>query len=325
MKQIVIRRLAALWSVLAAAPLTAATLVTHFATDPAAAGWQAYGNTNLFTWDATNENLRVTWDSSQPNSYFYHALGQTLSRTNDFLVQFDLNLSDITVSNDPGKPYSFEIALGLIQHTQVTNTALARGSGESPNLVEFDYFPNDFNDYGASVSTALISSTTNYWNGGFTFPLELATNTHYRVQMTFTAADQTLRATLTSNGVPVGPLEEATIDAYFGDFAVDTVAISSYSDQGQFPGYEGSVLAHGTVDDLVVAAPLPVGTLTSPAAGKVALLSDPSWLYTLERSTNLMDWSGAAAAVPGNNGMLSLQDTNAPADAAFYRVHATLP
>jgi hypothetical protein len=212
-----------------------------------------------------------------------------------------------------------------MHHSQLTNTSLARGSGFAPNLAEFDYFPNDTNDYGASVSTALISSDVNYWSGGFTFPLELATNTLYRVQMIFTAANQTLHSTMTSNGVPVGPLVDATIDSGFGDFQLDTVAISSYSDQGQSPGYEGSILAHGTVDNIAIATPLPVGVLSAPAAGWVALLSDTHWLYTLETTTNSTSWTAAAATVRGDGATLVLQATNAPANGALYRVRADLP
>jgi hypothetical protein len=310
---------------IASIPLHAGTLATHFAEDPFTHGWESYGNTNLFHWDSTNEVVRVTWDSSQPNSYFAHPLPQALSRTNDFLLAFTLQLDDLTVGPDPGKPFSFQIAIGLMNQTQLTNTALARGSGYAPDLVEFDYFPNDVNNYGASVSTALISSAVNYWSGGFTFPLELATGAVYQVQMQFTAADQTLRSVMTSNGLPVGPLVDATIGGSFGDFAVDAVAVSSYSDQGQFPGYEGSILAHGSVDDILVASPLPVGLVSLPGAGEVAFASDPAWSYTLLSSTNLHTWAAAAPALPGNGGTLLLQDTNPPSQGALYRVQAVLP
>jgi hypothetical protein len=320
-----IARIVATLILASTASLPAETLVTRFVADPFAAGWQATGNTNLFTWNASNESLQVTWDSSQPNSYFHHPLGQTLTRTNDFLIRFDLNLDDIAVGTTEGRPYAFQIALGLLHHSQLTNASLARGSGWAPNIVEFDYFPNDVNNFGASISTALISSDGDYWTGGFTFPLELHTNTVYGVQMIFTAANQTLHTTMTSNGIPVGPLVDATIDTNFSDFAVDTVAISSYSDEGQFPGYEGSVLAHGTVDNLAVATPLPVGVLTTAVAGQVAFQSDASWHYTLEATTNLTAWNAVSATVPGNNTTLVLQDTNAPAGLTLYRVRAELP
>ena len=53
----------------------AATISEDFSSDPLKNGWQIFGDTNLFRWDAANRVLDVTWDSSQPNSYFYHPLG----------------------------------------------------------------------------------------------------------------------------------------------------------------------------------------------------------------------------------------------------------
>jgi hypothetical protein len=310
---------------LAAARLEGASVISRFDTDPITSGWQSYGNSSLFTWNSTNKNLQVTWDSSQPNSYFARSLGRTLSRTNDFLIEFDLKLADITPGTDSLKPYGFEIALSLIHHSQLTNTDLSRGSGSAPNIIEFDYFPNDTNNFGATVSTALISDITNYWSGGFSFPVELQTNAAYHVQMTFTATNQTLHTTITSNGIPIGPLSDATIAPDFGDFAVDTIAVSSYSDQGQDPSYAGSVLAHGTVGNIVVASPLPVGTIGMTTPGQVSLLSDADWSYTLETSSDLQSWTAAAPPTMGNGTNLVLQTAILAPGKAFYRVRAALP
>src|ERR1051326_4452154 len=76
---------------------TAATFQEDFSNDPVTHGWQVFGNTNLFPWDATNQNLRVTWDSSQPNSYFHHPLGTILGRDDDFSLGFDVRFSDVAV------------------------------------------------------------------------------------------------------------------------------------------------------------------------------------------------------------------------------------
>jgi hypothetical protein len=123
----------------------------------------------------------------------------------------------------------------------------------------------------------------------------------------------------------MGPLDDATVGGGFGDFAVDTLSISSYNDAGQYPGYEGSVLAHGTVDNLTAAAPLPVAGLNPLVAGQVQFQSDTNWTYTLEQTANLKTWSAAAPAVCGNGAALTLQATNPPAAGAFYRVRADLP
>src|SRR5208283_6228045 len=94
MKEIRSLALAGLF-VLSAAHCGAATLTENFSTDPLQNGWQIFGNTNLFQWNATNQNLAVTWDSSQTNSYFYHPLGTVLTRNDDFSIAFDLQLNEV--------------------------------------------------------------------------------------------------------------------------------------------------------------------------------------------------------------------------------------
>jgi hypothetical protein len=303
-----------------------ATVITeNFSADPLQNGWRTFGDTNLFQWDSTNHDLAVTWDSSQTNSYFYHPLGTIYSKTNDFLVTFDLRLSDIAIGTTPGKPFTFEIAIGLIHTTVATNGSYFRGYGYFPDIVEFDYFPNDINDYGATVATLMISSQTNYSNGGFTDPLELETNTLYHVMMVYTGANQTLHTTMAAEGAPFGPIQDAYLGADFDDFQVDAVSINSYSDDGQDPDYSGSILAHGTVDNFAFASPLPVGTVNAMAVGKVQFASDTNWLYTLEQTADFQTWSAAVPSVPGNGTNLVLQATNPPADKSFYRVRAELP
>ncbi|HWH68587.1 MAG TPA: hypothetical protein VNT26_04345, partial [Candidatus Sulfotelmatobacter sp.] len=176
-----------------------------FASSPALHGWQTYGETNLFSWNAANQNLEVTWDSSKENSYFLHPLGATLNRSNDFILRFDLRLADIAIGTQPDKPYTFQIAVGLLNLTNATNANFLRGTGfTSPNLVEFDYFPDS--GFGATVSPALISSNNEYNDGGFTFPLELTAGDLYHVEMRFIAAQQTLTTRMTRNGQPFGPV-----------------------------------------------------------------------------------------------------------------------
>jgi len=98
------------------------------------------------------------------------------------------------------------------------------------------------------------------------------------------------------------------------------VAISSYSDDGS----GNSILAHGTVANLAFASPLPVGVLSTVAAGQVQFASDTNWLYTLEQTTDFQTWSVAAPSAPGTVTNLVLQATNLPASQSFYRVSANL-
>lgn len=305
----------------------ATTVAEVFTANPIAQNWIATGDTNLFHWNATNQTLEVTWDSSRPNSYFCRPFGHSLTKANDFMLGFDIRLNDIAGGVNPSKPFPFQIAIGLVNLAQATNAGFVRGSGfESPNLVEFNYFPGGIFD--PTVSPVLISSNNEFSDGGFTFPLELATNAVYHVTMLYLAEDRTLRTAITSNGVPFGPVKDSTLNTNFSDFTVDHFGVSSYSDVGQFPGFEGSVLAHGVMDNFMFAAPPPVTkvkVVNESGLANVQFRATTNWLYHLERTTNFQSWIAVSAAIPGVSGTMQLQDTNPPAANAFYRVHAESP
>lgn len=306
-------------------PTSATTIAENFSSDPASSDWNVYGNPSLFAWNATSQNLEVTWDSSQPNSYFTRALGTNLTKASDFMLGFDVRLHDIGPGADVNKPFTFQIAIGLINLTQATNTGFIRASGfEAPNLVEFDYFWDS--GFGATVSPVLISGLNEYNVGGFTFPLELATGPTFHVTLLYTADDRTLRTTITSNGIPFGPVQDATLDANFSDFTVDHFGVSSFNDAGQDPRYDvGSVLAHGVVDNFVFAAPPPVTRVAATGPGQIQFRGITNWLYALERTTNFQSWSPVSAPVVGIAGTMTMQDPNPPAGGALYRVQAQLP
>src|SRR6185503_7725736 len=68
------------WLVLVAASAAHAAIISEdFSSDPRAREWKSFGDTNLFRWNATNQNLEVTWDSSRTNSFFHFPLGTILS------------------------------------------------------------------------------------------------------------------------------------------------------------------------------------------------------------------------------------------------------
>src|SRR5262245_11403120 len=240
----------------------AATIVEDFSTDPLTDGWKIFGATNLFHWNTTNQNLEVTWDSSQTNSYFYHSLGTTLARDDDFSFAFDLRMHDIAVGVNTNKPFTFQLAIVLINLEQATRTNFLRGTGmDSPNLVEFDYFPDS--GFGATVSPTIISSNHQFATT-FNFPLELTIEDLFHVAMSYTASNGTLVTTMTRNGQSFGPIQEVDLGAAFTDFRVDSIAILSYNDAGQDPQFGGSILACGVVDNLTVTTPAsPVGNLTA--------------------------------------------------------------
>src|SRR5882672_10767691 len=92
----------------------AAAISETFSTDPLARGWKIFGDTNLFRWNAMNQNLEVTWDSSHTNSFFRLPLGTIVSSNDDFSISFDLRVRDIAIGASSNKPDTFQIALGFV-------------------------------------------------------------------------------------------------------------------------------------------------------------------------------------------------------------------
>lgn len=309
------------------ATLSAATFTENFSTNPAANGWQIYGHTNLFTWDSTNQNLRVTWNSAKTNSYFHRPLGTILARDDDFSLSFDVMLEDYAIGTTPGKFSTFEIAIGFLNLDQATKTNFFRGAGINAtygpkNLIEFNFFPA-FDSFLPTLGQAIVS-TNNAWLYNDSNLLDMTPGETFQVSMNYLAATRTLTTVISNNAVQYGPTQNIVVPVNF-DFRVSTLSISSYSDAIQ-PPPPGSILAHGVVDNFRVTVPEPpVQNLTGAFVGanwQVQFGSRTNWLYTLERTTNSTAWTNAAAITPGNGSTLTLSDTNLPASAAFYRVRA---
>src|SRR5579859_609321 len=277
-----------LWGLVAALACGAATLTEDFSSDPLPNGWKIFGDTNLFQWDATNQDLAVTWDSSQTNSYFYHSLRTIVAKSDDFSLAFDLQLSDIAVGVNSNKPDTFELAVGFINLVSATNTNLERGIGINAahgarNVCEFDYFPDS--GFGATISPTLISSN-NQFATTFAHPFTLDPGALFHVAMTYSAGNQTLQTSVTRNGQPFATTN-VVLGSSFSDFRLDQVAVCSYSDAGA----DGSLLAHGTVDNFVATLPPPpvqnlTGSFTN-GAWQTQFFSRSNWLYGLQRSPDL--------------------------------------
>lgn len=314
---------------LAISAVNATTIQEDFSHDPAADGWRVFGDTNLFFWNSTNQDLEVTWDSSQSNSYFYHPLGTILAMDDDFSLAFDIKLSDAVSTG-----FGFELALGFLDIAQAEQPGFIRGTGySSPNLAEFDYFPpaefdpTVFITIAASTATNAVFSTNraNFSSGGITDPLELTNDYAYHVELIYTSSNQTLSATLIENGTNDVPLQAATLPMSFADFRVGTVAVSSYNDAQS----GGSILAHGVIDNIVVTVPPPPVTglvITQSGTNWQAQFNGrTNWIYTLQRTSDFQNWANASAPTPGLAGAQVLSDTNPLPGNAFYRVQAARP
>jgi len=299
----------------------------NFAGDPAERGWKVFGQANLFRWNDTNQNLEATWDSSLTNHYFYRRLDKVLTKNDDFSLAFDLRLGDVAVGVNPNKSSTFELAVGFLNFNDATNPNFERGAGVNAisgprNVAEFTSFPDS--GFAATISPTMISSN-NQFAAGFDFPRDLTVSDWFHIALTYTASNQTLSTTLTRNGQPFESIKDVKLDASFTDFRLDTVAVSSYSDAGA----DGSILAHGVVDNILITAPGPplanlIGLLTN-GVWRAEFTSRARWLYTLERTADFQTWTSASPATPGVEGTLRLADTNKPAAKAFYRLRADLP
>jgi hypothetical protein len=326
-------------SVIVASSAPAISLQEDFSSDPSARGWKIFGNTNLFHWDSTHHNLDVTWDSREPNSYFYLPLGTVVGRDDDFSFAFDLRLSAATTGDTTGP---LQMALGFLNLADATGADFIRGLGMSPNVVEFDYYPSGYFPGYASSSAAVpsfVDRTSSAFAPGYVSPyyaLELPSNLVMRVAMSFTASNQTAVLEVTTNGVPLAQLPGLALNistnsgfSDTNDFRLTMFSITSYSEAGQFPPWVGSILAHGTVDNMVLTVPPPpVSNLTgclSNGVWQVRFDNRTNWLYTLECSTDLLSWTNVSRAADGNGALLFLEDTNALVDKGFYRVRANRP
>lgn len=301
---------------LLALPSARAVLISEkFIADPTLSGWQLFGETNLFQWNSTNQNMEVTWDSAQTNSYFYHSLGATFTKADGFCIQFDLNLTDVNATG------YFELAVGLCNFADATSPSFSRANAASPNLFEFDYYPDGPDSWGPSMDATLIDQNSLFyfvWDD--TQPM--LTDVVYRVVLIHQPGSSSISGTVLTNEQVFSTLPE--IGAYgANDFQLDTLSINNYTTLDD--NYGDSLLAHGTVDNLSFASPLPIDKITTIGAGQVQFGSDTNWLYTLEQSTDLKHWTAAAPASQGNGTNLLLQATNITADAKFYRVRAELP
>jgi hypothetical protein len=331
--------LASLCGVMATA--RAATISEDFSSDPLQNGWQVFGNTNLFVWDATNHQLAVTWDSRQPNSYFYHPLVGHITRYDDFTIEFDLRLTDIASGVEPGKTGPMQIGIGFQNYSVATNANYLRGYLMVSNIAEFCYYPYGFYDFGdgniypappTSVPSFVSSQSVASPSALKYYVLELPTNQVIHIRMAYTASNQTAVVMATTNGVPVSYVPALVLDSptnsnFTGadDYNVDMFSITSYTSIGD--DYD-SLLAHGVIANLQVNLPSPVQNLTGAFSNGVWVVQfndKTNWQYSLGRTVDFATWEDVAGMVAGNGTDLLLQDTNAPAGWALYRVRATRP
>lgn len=307
--------------------LLAATSIAHadnitinesFATDPAADGWQTFGDASLFQWDSTNQDLAVTWDSSQPNSYYYLPIGTFLTSADDFTISFDLLLNDAAITGG-----TFELGAGFLNLSNAESPGFLRGTGyNATNLVEFDYFMDPF--YGNSLAATELD--TNGFIADIYDDMPLDTNTTYHVSISHVAGMPLISAQITVSNQLYDSFPSSYVESGFGDFRVDTISINSYSDEG---AYGASILAHGTIANISMTATThPVANIKGQFVGsawQVQFTSRVGWLYILESTSDFQSWTPVSSVTSGTDDTLILQDTNPSPTQGFYRVLAYQP
>ncbi len=302
----------AVFAIFHALPANAAVVHESFITSPAANGWLATGDTNLFVWDSTNQNLRVTWDSTRPNSYLYLPLEAGLTRADAFAFSFDLRLESVTIG-------TFEIAAGFLNLSNALSAGFIRGTGaDSPNLAEFNYFP----DYTSVDAT--IADANSVFQFAYDFSQAMYVGTNYTVTIRHAAGDSMLSGEVRQGATLVTTLPFSFAQTNFTDFYLNAFAVSSYDGTNSF----SDLLATGVIDNISLTLPDPIATVTggfSNSLWRVEFNSRSNWNYTLERTTDLRSWSAISPMLAGSGGPLALQETNAAGMNAFYRVQAARP
>ena len=292
--------------------------IEDFSSDPLANGWVVHGDESLFKWDAAAGSLAVTWDSEQLNSLFHRPLGLTLTEADAFAFAFDITLDTVKAGHRDGQPYTFEVALGLLNIGSGKAEAFSRVTGtNSPNLIEWDYFPDT--GLGATISP-VVASAKSQFAAGFTFPAEVTPGEIYSVRMEYDPTVRKLTTVMLENGTAWKAVKTVTLPNDFAGFAVDAFSISNYTAKGS----ESSLLASGWVDNLAIT------TAHSRSRIVNARLADGQWRgklfglsvedYMLERSEDLREWQPIGNGVREDAFYLKLIDKNSPVGGGFYRL-----
>ena len=293
----------------------------HFETfdsDPLTKGWSVHGDKSLFEWDEDSESLRVKWDTERPSSFFYKPLGRVLTESNSFAFTFQITLDSVKAGYLEGKPYTFQVALGLLNISSAIDKNFNRGTGsDSPNLVEWDYFPDT--GFGATVSPAVASDKSEF-SAGFTFPAELLIGKTYSIKLIYNSEERVLKTEMLEDGKSWETIQTVEISSDFSGFFVDTFSISNFSAKDS----ESSLLAIGTVDEVALATsdtlPKLFGVKINGSQWEAkAFLIEPE-IWKVESSNDVLNWNRAILDSDSLNYFQYFNDTVTNKEFQFYRL-----
>ena len=231
-------------------------LSEDFSSDPSQSGW-IYTSVDpsvsepamppLVTWDATTENLTVTWDPSKPTSFYQIPLGRVLDEEDAITLRFDLEFSSIPAPN------YIKIGIGL---RRASYLQFDRSGGPFPpgdkcrDLFEFAYLKPD-PDWGGPWIQPTICTSQGQFRANFTNPnrpLPEGKDLHFT--LSYDPASRLVSMDLDIDGeTAVTASPEAALSPD-DEFRVDTFGIFIYGDTwGADPLTD---LLVGTVDDISV-------------------------------------------------------------------------
>lgn len=289
-----------------------------FDSDPMSRGWSVHGDKSLFAWDEESKSLQVKWDSEKTNSFFYKPLGRVLTESDSFAFTFQIALDSVKAGYLEGKPYTFEVALGLLNLTSAKDKNFDRATGsDSPNLVEWDYFPDT--GFGATVSPAIASDKSQF-SAGFTFPAELLVGKTYCVKLIFNAEEMMLKTEILEDGKPWKKIENVKMGPGFNGFSVDAFSISNFSAKYG----ESSLFATGTIDEIAIVTSnslpriLGVKIKDSKWQAKSFLVEPQKW--KVERSNDMIQWNRVSTNFDSLNYFQHFRDATTNEGIRFYRL-----
>ncbi len=314
--------------------VVAGGLREDFATDPFSADrpaptrWQRVGDPSLYTWDATAGNLAVQWDSTRPNSFCVLPLGRKLAAADAFAVSLDLRIYIAGARANSGRTNPLQLSIAFIQLAKLpTGYPLRTVAGRAQDLLDFNFFPfADLGVFGASayVSPAAFGHTSAAYSFGNA--LDLADGTVRHLTCSWDPGTRQFFTAITGAGQePVAPTEPPLPAS--DDFTVDALAIVNWSESAT---PHDSLLASGTLDNVLITLPTPPIAFTGPLLlgvdrRSVEFEGQVGYRYQLEASGDLIQWNDVGSSLPGQGTRLVLSDfRKAFFFIQFYRVRSSL-
>lgn len=289
-----------------------------FDSDPLTKGWSIHGDKSLFEWDEGSESLRVKWDTEKQSSFFYKPLGRVLTESNSFAFTFQITLDSVKAGYLEDKPYTFQVSLGLLNISSAIDEKFNRGTGsDSPNLVEWDYFPDT--GFGATVSPVVASDKSEF-SAGFTFPAELILGKVYSIKLIHDSEERILKTEMIEDGKSWEKIQTVKISSDFSGFSVDAFSISNFSAKDS----ESSLLAIGSVDEIALATsdtlPKLFGVKINRSQWEAkSFLIDPE-IWKVESSSDVINWNRAILDSDSFNYFQYFNDTITNKEFQFYRL-----